>query len=515
MLLTDAGTPPGNTISPGSGTQQNSQCTLNGGASSVSLSGSTLTLNLSIAFTSGFSGASNIYMQATNPFGSTGGWQQAGTWTVSTGPPAPVSVTPSSGSGGSQTFGFVFTDPYGYSALKTVSIVVNATLSGNASCYILYYQSSNSLYLANNTGTGWMGPVYLGPGGGTVQNSQCTVNGAASSASGSGANLTLNLALGFLGATGNRNVYMDAYDGADSGWSQKGTWTVSYGPPSPVSVTPSSGSGLSQTFGFVFSDSRGYSAISTAAVVVNATLSGNTACYVLYYQSSNNIFLANNTGSGWLGPVTLGQSGGLQNNQCTVSAAASSVSGSGTNLTLNLALTFQTAFAGNKNVYMDVYDGQDSGWLQKGTWTVSAGPPAPVSVTPNSGSGASQTFSFLYTDARGYAAMAPVSVVINSALSGNAGCYILYYQSSNTLYLANDNATAWLGPVTLGQATTVQNSQCTVNAGASSRSGSGNNLTLTLAFTFPHAFAGTKNIYMEAYDGQDSGWVQMGTWLVP
>jgi len=515
MLLTNAGTPPSGTITPGSGSQQNSQCTLNGGASSVSLAGSVLSLNLSITFTSGFLGARNTYMQATNPFGSTSGWQQVGTWTVVTGPPAPVSVTPGSGSGASQTFSFVFTDPYGYSALSTVSIVVNATLSGNASCYMLYYQSVNSLYLANNTGTGWTGPVFPGPGGGTLQNNQCTVNSAASSVSGSGANLTLNLAMSFQGSTGNRNIYMDAYDGTDSGWSQKGTWTVSYGSPSPVSVTPGSGSGLSQTFGFVFSDPRGYTAISTAAVVVNSVLSGNASCYLLYYQSSNTLYLANNTGSAWLGPVSPGQSGTLQNSQCTVTAASSSASGSGTNLTLNLALTFQAAFAGSKNIYMDVYDGLDSGWSQKGTWTVTAGPPAPVSVTPNSGSGGTQAFGFVYTDPRGYAAMSPVSVVINGALSGNAACYILYYQSSNTLYLANDNATAWLGPVTLGQSTTVQNSQCTVNAGTSSRSGSGNNLTLTLALTFPHAFAGMKNIYMEAYDGQDSGWVQMGSWTVP
>jgi len=213
--------------------------------------------------------------------------------------------------------------------------------------------------------------------------------------------------------------------------------------------------------------------------------------------------------------VTLGQATTVQNSQCTVNAATSSASGSGTNLTLNLALTFQVSFSGSKNVYMDVYDGTDSGWSQKGTWVVSARPPAPVSLTPGSGSGGSQTFSFAYADPRGYAAMSTVSVVINSALSGNASCYILYYPSINTLYLANDNASAWLGPVTLGQATNVQNSQCTVSGVSSSATGSGTNLTLNLALTFPHAFAGSKNIYMEAYDGQDSGWVQMGTWTVP
>jgi hypothetical protein len=54
-----------------------------------------------------------------------------------------------------------------------------------------------------------------------------------------------------------------------------------------------------------------------------------------------------------------------------------------------------------------------------------------------------------------------------------------------------------------------------LNAGASSAAGNGSNLALSLALTFPHAFAGSKNIYMEAFDGTDSGWVLKGQWIVP
>jgi len=33
-------------------------------------------------------------------------------------------------------------------------------------------------------------------------------------------------------------------------------------------------------------------------------------------------------------------------------------------------LSFLPAFQGTRNIYMEVYDGIDSGWSQKGTWTV-------------------------------------------------------------------------------------------------------------------------------------------------
>jgi hypothetical protein len=62
----------------------------------------------------------------------------------------------------------------------------------------------------------------------------------------------------------------------------------------------------------------------------------------------------------------------------------------------------------------------------------------------------------------------------------------------------------------------MQNSQCAVNAGASSVTTSGNNLILNLTLTFKPAFAGSKNIYMEAHNATlDSGWVDVGAWIVP
>src|SRR5207244_704468 len=103
-----------------------------------------------------------------------------------------------------------------------------------------------------------------------------------------------------------------------------------------------------------------------------------------------------------------GQAGTLQNSQCAVNPTSSSSSGTGNTLTLNIALTFNIAFAGTKNVYTEVYDGiADSGWQQRGSWTVpgASGPPSPVSVAPSSGSGTSQTFTFITSHPAGYTAI--------------------------------------------------------------------------------------------------------------
>ena len=522
-LWTDAGAAPGGSITPGSGSQQNSQCVLSGSGSSLSMAGTVLTLKLAIAFQqSAFSGIKNVYLQASNPFGSSG-WQQLGAWTVPVGPPTLVSVTPSSGSGSSQTFTFVYSDSQGYAAISTLLTLVNSSLSGSAGCYLLDYPGSNTFYLANDAGTAWLGPVALGSAG-SLQNSQCTIDAGSSSVLGSGMNLTVNLALSFKSAfTGAKNVYMDvasAATGLDSGWQQRGSWTVPAVPPTPVSVTPSSGGGSSHTFTFVYSDSQGYAAITTILTLVNTSLSGSAGCYLLYYPGSNAFYLANDAVSAWLGPAALGSLGSLQNSQCTVDAGNSSVLGNGMNLTVNLALSFKPAFAGAKNVYTDVASaatGLDSGWKQIGAWTVPVGPPTLVSVTPSSGSGSSQTFTFVYSDSQGYAAITALLTLVNSSLSGTAGCYLLYYPGSNAFYVANDAGTAWLGPMALGSPGSLQNSQCTVDAGSSSFLGSGMNLTVNLAVSFKPAFAGAKNVYMDvasAATGLDSGWQQLGSWTV-
>jgi hypothetical protein len=446
------------------------------------------------------------------------------------GPPAPpqnVSVTPSSGSGSSQTFSFVFSDPSGFTNLSTAYMLINATLNWPGTCYTYYDRSANALWLLNDAASLWLGPLTPGSAA-TMQNSQCSLNGGGSSVSVSGNNLTVNVALSFKAAfAGAKNIYLNAQDtgGLWSNWQQRGTWTVPIPgnlPPANVSVAPSSGSGSSQTFSFLFSDPNGYADLSTVYMALNATLTWPNACYTYYDRTANALWLLNDSANLWMGPVTPGIATTLQNSQCSLNGGGSSVLGSGNNLIVNLALTFKAAFAGPKNVYLNAQDsgGLWSNWQQLGTWTVPIPgnlPPTNISVTPSSGSGSSQTFSFLFSDPNGYADLSTVYMALNATLTWPNACYTYYDRTANALWLLNDAANLWLGPVTPGAATTLQNSQCSMVGAGSSVSGSGNNLTVNVAMTFKAAFAGTKNIYLNAQDtgGLWSNWQQLGTWTAP
>jgi hypothetical protein len=356
-----------------SGTLQNSQCTINVNASSVSLSGDTLTLNLALSFAPSFAGAQNIYTYVQDATVASG-FTQEGTWTVpGASGPVPVSVTPNSGSGSSQTFAFVFSDSAGTADITAAQIGFNTSTAGTNSCWMYYATSTQTIYLANNAGAFAGGGLVLGSSG-TLQNSQCTINVNTSSVSLSGNTLTLNLALSFSPTFGGaQNIYMYVQNATlANGFTQEGTWTVpGASGPVPVSVTPSSGSGSSQTFAFMFSDAAGAADITAAQIGFNTSMAGTNSCWIYYAAATETIYLANDAGAFANGGLTLGTSGTLQNNQCTITVNTSSVSPSGNTLTLNLALSFAPAFAGTQNIYMYVQNATlSNGFTQEGTWTV-------------------------------------------------------------------------------------------------------------------------------------------------
>jgi hypothetical protein len=156
-------------------------------------------------------------------------------------------------------------------------------------------------------------------------------------------------------------------------------------------------------------------------------------------------------------------------------------------------------------------------WMARYYGVLTEGPQAPsVSVLPSSGSGSSATLQFRFSDPYGFQSLSVALAVVNPVLSAANSCYIFVDTRSRWIYLANDAATNWLGPVAPGTAATLQNSQCAISVGAASSLGAGDTLGFSLPLSFP-AGAGMKNVYMYAEDasGLNTGWQQRGAWTVP
>ncbi len=341
---------------PGTAATLNSdQCSIDASQTSVSNpTANQLAISLSVTFKPGFVGSKNVYAGMQSPENVDSGWKPVGTWTpgalVSAGPTA----TASNGTGNTGTLSVKLTSPNGYAYLNAANLIVNSGLTYQNGCVLWYDRPSNGLYMWN--GSGWDAPLTIGVTG-TLSSAQCSVNTGTSTVVPAGNDLTLNLAItfanGFIGS--GKNVYGWVGDraNADNGvYPQIATWTPVATAPSLVSVTAGS------TVSVVLADVNGYSYINAANIVINKVLNWANSCNVWYDLPSNTLYLWN--GSGWdISPLGAGGTT-LANSQCSLNGAASTVTGAGNTLTLNLALNYTSAMAGVQNVYVWSNDKADA-----------------------------------------------------------------------------------------------------------------------------------------------------------
>ena len=440
-------------------------------------------------------------------------------------PPSLASAAPSSGSGTSLAFTFDVLDSDGGATVDWVHVVFNSQFNLSNACYFAYQRIGNFLYLANDSASATQGTVNLG-GGGSVQNSNCMINAAGSSSVVSGATLKLTVSVLFKPAfAGVKSIYATASDntGLSSGWQTVGAWTVSSVVQTPTlsSLSPSTGSGASQTFTFTFSDADGASTITWAHIVINSTLSAAQGCYFAYEQARSLLYIANDSATATQATIGLGAGGSVQNSQCVIHAANSSVAVLGNNLSLTVSLSFKPAFAGTKSIYATASDnaGLSSVWQNVGTWTIPFGSQAPTvkSVSPTAGAGSSQTFTFVFADPDGASTMTWAHIIVNASLTTPGACYFAFERAQNLLYLANDAATATQATIRPGAAASIENSQCAIHAATSASNSSGSDLVLSVSLSFKPAFSGAKSVYAAVFDttGGGSGWQKPGAWTVP
>jgi len=296
-------------------------------------------------------------------------------------------------------------------------------------------------------------------------------------------------------------------------------------PPTLISATPGLSTTATQTFAVVGRDADGFADISRMYFLVNNNSSIPTgSCHGFYNRGSNWIFLYNDGLTTLMGPLVPGTPGTIQNGQCAINGASSSVAAAGTDLMLNLSITRQGAYAnGVKNLYIWVTDdaATGTGWIQTSTWTLGTTPPTapnPSSATPASSTTATQSFAITGRDANGFADISRLYFLVNNNPSIPAGsCHGFYDRVSNSIFLYNDALAVLIGPLTPGTNGVIQNGQCAIIGAASSVTASGTDLLLNLSIRRQGSYAtGARNLYIWVTDNANTGtgWVQVSVWTL-
>jgi hypothetical protein len=298
------------------------------------------------------------------------------------------------------------------------------------------------------------------------------------------------------------------------------------GPPTlnAVSVTPNSGTGTSQVFTAVYTDSAGTADLQAVYLDFGSVYFAAHNCIVSYVPTANQLYLYKDDNSGAIGPITLGAGSSLTNSQCTVFGGGTAATASGTTLTVPFNIQFLPAYGGLKQVFglAQSFTGTQSGGgvpNDLGTWTPSATTPGVVSVSPNSGSGTGpEVFAAEFSDSGGANDLQAVYLDFASVYFAAHNCEVVYTPGLNQLYLFNDGNNGALGPIALGAGGgTLSNSQCTLSSGTTAATLSGDTLTVPFTITFKAGYGGLKTIFAlsQTYAGVQSGGgvpATLGSW---
>jgi len=321
-----------------------------------------------------------------------------------------------------------------------------------------------------------------------------------------------------VGATNSQPIVMSAPHTVTAAFTSVGT------APSIISVSPSSGTGATQSFTGAYAAANGYHDLQWVQMLfaVASDGGGQSYCFV-HYDVQGNGFWVYGDGGFFVGPITPGTaSNRLQNSLCALNTLGSTVTGSGATLTINPSLIFKQS--GARNIYMRAMNEAqvDSGWVQRGTWSVGPAGVGTLSVVPASGTGATQTFTLTYPDPPGFAgaAFGWVQFLVAAASDGGGQpfCYLHYDRAGNGLWMYSSDVGFFLGPITPGTTSNaLSSSACSINTAGTTVTNSGGNLVIAAPITLKGPMSGSKKLFQRTLDvlNRDTGWQQTGTWIIP
>jgi hypothetical protein len=151
--------------------------------------------------------------------------------------------------------------------------------------------------------------------------------------------------------------------------------------------------------------------------------------------------------------------------------------------------------------------GANTGWVSRGTWTVTIPPPQPSvdSVAPNAGLGSSQTFTFVFSDTQNASNLTGMAMLFTVNASVTNACYIVYDRNRGTAALIWDGAQG-SDSKPLSSTVVLKNSQCSVGAASAAFSGLSNIVTVAVTFRVPSAASNPSTCTPRRYPATPGGY---------
>lgn len=286
--------------------------------------------------------------------------------------------------------------------------------------------------------------------------------------------------------------------------------------PVNVSVTPSSGTfeiDRAYTFTATYQDEDGVSDIRFAEFLIK---DGSASIRLVYRNTNNRLSLVGDNGQ-WLAGYAPGSNNTISNSYVTLDCRATAIDKNTPNtLIVRWSLSFKSAFAGAKSIYMAVTDrdpGRFVGWYKppQGEITIPNPPPVVSLHIPSGDISVGREYVFRST-ATGAAQIRRTHFLIGSDPSDANAVNAYYDRLENKLYLRSDAGSSFLG-----SNVSVENSRARFSAvladGGAIYSLNNGNLLVSWRVVFKLGFTGANKLFVATttYSGAFSGWAEAGS----
>jgi len=457
-------------------------------------------------------------------------WQLCGTLTVSAeSPPTAVRVQPSSiATLPSTPFEVVTNYSYvgGLENATALQFCLGTLGSPATALYAKYVPSTNLFYLANSSGT------YIGgyaPGStGVITTTLGTLICGNSTVTQNGPNIQIIWEItptASLDGVQNMSLGISDDQGNSSGWQDLGIWSIfSEAAPTAVSVTPSpltSQVGTAETLTATYNCLGGQANFRQAELCVGDLSSPATSLYAIYSPAEGlDLDTASGAYTGGAGP---GGSQVITTPLGTLNCALTTVTWSGTQVTINWNITPAAPLNGSQSVYLNITDNhfQTSNWHKLGAWSILATPaPVPPSITPNPASSLVEAPAII-TSNTGSAGVprviGAVGLAVGKLNSPSTTLYAKYTVGPNLLYLANASGT-YIGGFAPGSSNVITTPLGSLNCAGTNvaTNATGSGVTVNWDLVPSASLSGSQGVYLtfSNVDGTSSPWTNLDTWTI-
>lgn len=278
------------------------------------------------------------------------------------------------------------------------------------------------------------------------------------------------------------------------------------------SVSPDNGRGEADVFSLVVSDADGANSLKYVELLINENGANRKGIHISYNVGQNKVYFYNSDKQRWQ-KTRPGRNREFSSSNGSLDVSGVQATKSGSELILDLPVSFTSAMNGKQNIYAFASDKdkEESGWKKVGSYRVEREnrKPRTVSVSSELENEDITIFTAVFEDEDGAEDITKARLMINNGFSAANSVYLMVDAANEEIFLRNDAGSRWIGTGRKNNRV-LANNEARIDTSNVRFRRSENRVTVEIPVEFTGS-AGINNVYSKVADSLvSSEWAEQG-----